>query len=712
MNQRLQSFLFAFLFLVCLHNAFGQPQKLAIVPPEIASNQFIVTIDGQQTPVMHAALNLYFLNFTARKHMKITVTAPTDDFWAAGVDVQPWRLGIRPSREGRTISFTLDGPEKITISRPGDYRTFAEMLYLFANPKETNVPTPKQSGIRYIGPGAHTENIDAKSGETIYLAPGAVVFGSLNIWQVDNVKVYGPGVIVYDGPQNPADDDGWMHKPNWHCIVMDHAHNISISDITCVVRSRTWQIQMKDSRQITYDNLKVIGANAGNANADGMDWLGGGDTIVRNSFFRAADDVFAMQSSWEGYGDKAFAVQGSPVTNISVENTEVSTSISNIVRAAWPRKNFEGGNFSMRNSDVLNMGIGGCGVPFALMELWADPAGRGESAGYSFKDIRLDDWYSLVNIRQPTPVRGVHFTDIAGLTQPSLVPSVLQGDVGGVTLDNVVLAGNLVQTAADVPVETLDGATQAQVANTGERAHVLAPEGWIRPGKKVTFEAVPFHSSPDLHFTWIFGDGTKKSGRKVKHRFADQDGTLLDGSGLYRVLLHISNAAGRHTWIQVPIILRGSQTPALPADETLTPGATFSVSSTEGDVKTPLSSGVTSTISPAGVPHPAEHYELHFAADLDVPADGGYVFTVIANDGSAIAIDGKELGKGPAPFAQVCGLTGTAAQDLMAVTELSKGLHHLEITEEHGVGADNFQVLWQSAIMPLQPISPLLLSHR
>ncbi len=660
---------------------------------------------------MHAALNLYFLNFMAHKHTRITVTAPTDDFWAAGVDVQPWRLGIRPRREGRTISFTLDGPEKITISRPGDSLTFAEMLYLFANPEEKHPPVPGQPGVRYIEPGAHTENIDAKSGDTIYLAPGAVVFGSLNIWQVDNVKVFGPGVIVYDGPQNPADDDGWMHKPNWHCIVMDHAHNISISDLTCVVRSRTWQIQMKDSRQITYDNVKVIGANAGNANADGMDWLGGGDTVVRNSFFRAADDVFALQSSWEGYGEKAFAIQGSPVTNISVENTEVSTSISNIVRVAWPRKNFEGGNFSMRNSDVLNMGVGGCGVPFALMELWADPEGRGTSAGYTFSDIRMDNWYSLVSVRQPTPVRDIHFTDIAALAQPSLVPSVLQGDVAGVTLDNVVLAGKLVRTAADVPIESMGGAAPADVANTGPKANVMAPQGWIRPNQKLVYRAIPDDASSKLHYTWLFGDGTTETGRKVTHRFPDEEGTFLDGSGLFRVLLHISDKAGRQSWIGVPTIVRADPTAALPDGSKRKPGAAFRVDSTETGNDNVSSKGIAPTISLADVPHPAQHYKITFAADLDLPEDGGYTFMVISNDGSSLSIDGKQVTKGPVPFSQVCGLAGTAAQSTTVVRELGKGVHHLEVTDEHDVGVDNFQLLWGSSSIPLEPIPSELLTH-
>lgn len=60
---------------------------LAPVPAEIPSSQFLVTINGHSTPVDHAALNLYFLNFEAREGASTQVTAPTDDFWATGVKV-------------------------------------------------------------------------------------------------------------------------------------------------------------------------------------------------------------------------------------------------------------------------------------------------------------------------------------------------------------------------------------------------------------------------------------------------------------------------------------------------------------------------------------------------------------------------------------------------------------------------------------------------
>ena len=77
--------------------------------------------------------------------------------------------------------------------------------------------------------------------------------------------------------------------------------NVEIDGLTCIIRSRTWSIQMKDSTGFVYDDLRVMGGNPGNANQDGMDWLGGGDTIVRNSFLRASDDVFAQEGNWDGY---------------------------------------------------------------------------------------------------------------------------------------------------------------------------------------------------------------------------------------------------------------------------------------------------------------------------------------------------------------------------------------------------------------------------
>ena len=172
----------------------------------------------------------------------------------------------------------------------------------------------------------------------------------------ENVKILGRGTVVYDGPQDPNSDTGWMHRPNWHVIVMDRAHGVQISGITCVVRSRTWMIQMLDSGGITFENVKVVGGDPANANQDGMDWLGGGDTVVRDCFIRASDDIFALYGNWLGYSEQDLTTPGHDVKNIRVENSVLSTSISNVVRVSWPQKIFNSAGFVMRNSDVIHMG--------------------------------------------------------------------------------------------------------------------------------------------------------------------------------------------------------------------------------------------------------------------------------------------------------------------------------------------------------------------
>ncbi len=668
---------------------------------DILSTHFQVTIDGQPAQVMHAALNLYFLNLTAAKHHHITVTAPADGFWDKGVEIQPWRLNIRPTVQGRTISFDIKGELKLSISRPGDYLSEAEMLYLFANPPELDPPTASSTSLRYFGPGIHHDNIDAHTGDTIYLAPGAVLFGSLNLWQVNHVKVFGRGVIVYDGPQNPADDDGWMHKPNWHCIVMDHAEDISIEGITCVVRSRTWQIQMTESRHIVFDNIKVIGANHGNANADGMDWLGGGDTVVRNSFFRAADDVFALQSGWNGYTPEALADQGHPVTNILVENTTVSTSISNIVRAAWPKKNFEGGNFDMRNSDILNAGLGGCGIPFALMEMWADPDGRGQSGGFHFKDIRMEDWYSLYQLQQPTPgIRDVSFTDVMAPEQPASVASTIKGDITGVKLDNIILAGTLLTPSTNRP-GVVASEPQPVIENTAPIVSLKPITGLIRPGTRVHFEALPQPGSSGLKYTWLFGDGKQHAGRKASHRFPDTAGTLHDGTGRFRVLLHIATPSGRNTWLSQPVLVTDALLPATAPGEGTT--ATYLEQSPGQPDSLPVQTAA-SAFSLAALPHREDHYSITFEGDIQAPTDGSYRFLAIANDSATLSVDGKLTTVAPPPFAQVCGLAGNAARQLSLYAPLAAGRHHIKVTEQHTNGTDDFRILWQGPGFDLQQL--------
>ena len=86
--------------------------------------------------------------------------------------------------------------------------------------------------------------------------------------------------------------------------------------------------------------------------------------------------------------------------NILIENSVLSTSISNIVRAGWPRKTFNSRNFTLRDSDILHGGIGACGQSFGLLGFWGANGAKGDHSDYTFENLFLDNWYSLVQMEQ------------------------------------------------------------------------------------------------------------------------------------------------------------------------------------------------------------------------------------------------------------------------------------------------------------------------
>ncbi len=156
--------------------------------------------------------------------------------WRGG---PPWRWGIRHTIRGRTITFTVNEPGKFSISWPGDYRATAEMLFLIANLPESDAPSANASGVRYFGPGVYRNSIDAHTGDRIYLAPGCVcllVRSTCGAWRMCG---FGAGTVVYEGPQDPNADEGWMpvSDPVFRMRARDpnhwYTHPVPMAQPTC-----------------------------------------------------------------------------------------------------------------------------------------------------------------------------------------------------------------------------------------------------------------------------------------------------------------------------------------------------------------------------------------------------------------------------------------------------------------------------------------------
>jgi len=676
------------------------------------STAYTVTVNGHRVDVAHAATNYEYVSFDITGPVNVAITAAEPGFWDHGVDIQPWRLGLRPTRQGQTIRFRLAAPAKLSISRPGDFLNYAHMLFLFAGTPPP--PLPPDPAIHAYQPGVYHESLNPKSGETLYLAPGSYFFGSLNLWRVHDVKILGRGTIVYEGSQDPNNDEGWMQKPDWHCIGALEASKVEIDGLTCIVRACTWSIQMKDSNWFTFDDLRVIGGNPGNANQDGMDWLGGGNTIVRDSFLRSSDDVFAMQGNWDGYTDEEILRPGHDVENILIERSVLSTSISNIVRAGWPRKTFNSRNFTLRDSDILHAGIGACGQTFALLGFWGANNAKGNHTDYTFENLFLDNWYSLAQLEQEYPgLHGFTFRNIWALDQPPLADSTIIGDVAGVTFDNVKYGQTLAATDADVPLVVSGGAVPARfMATDSPVASFKVDPPLFAPKQTVTFTAQP---SADARYTWLFGDGTQARGLRVRHRFPDAQGTQLDGSGRFRVLLRVEDSEGRQDWAAQGVVAVDHWHEAADTAALTAPGLTWQIFPGEWTELPDLTAqhAVFNGESPNLLADSKgfTHYAAAWDGLIDIPADGGYSFHLMARDGARLVIDGVEVAKTGPPFAQVCGSQGNAMRYDHGSLGLRAGMHTFHLEGLHSASQGSPRLLWEGPALPLTDVPPAAYSH-
>jgi hypothetical protein len=668
------------------------------------STAFTVTVNGKPVDVAHAAANYDYVSFDITGPVDIEITAAEPHFWDRGVDIQPWRLGLRANRTGQTIRFRLSSPAKLAISRPRDFLNHAKMLFLFAGTPPP--PPPSDPRARIYKPGVYRQSLNPKSGDTLYLAPGSYFFGGLNLWKVENVKILGRGTIVYDGPQDPDTDEGWMQKPDWHCIAVFESRHIEVDGLTCIVRSRTWSVQMKDSSAIAYNDIRVMGGNPGNANQDGMDWIGSSDGVVRNSFFRASDDVIALMGNWDGYTDEDLLRPGRDVQNILVEDSVLSTSISNIVRAGWPRKIFNSRNFTLRNSDILHAGIGACGQTFGLLGFWGANGSLGDHGHYTFENLFLDDWYSLVQMEQEAPaLHDFTFRNIWALDQPPLAGSLISGAVSNVVFDNVKYGQKVVATDADLPLIN-DRAEPARFDVTpGPVAAFSVDPPVFGPDEKITFTA---RDSPHTRFTWLFGDGIEAHGSTVKHRFADVDGTQLDGkngAGRFRVVLHAEDDRSRDDWAAQGVVVVSKWHDAVPTPGPMLSGLEFRIYPGAW-TELPDFSSETAVISGDAPNLNADaqgftKYGVAWDGFLDIPADGGYTFHLMDRDGARLVIDGLEIARTGPPFSQVCGSPGNAMRYDRGSIGLRAGRHILHVEELHSASQGPPRLLWEGPGLPI-----------
>ncbi|WP_128548075.1 hypothetical protein [Larkinella soli] len=493
MNLNLTPILAFCLTLLAGIHSYGQTLTPHPVPEEFASDYYVVTVNGRPVPVFHAGLNVYFASFDFTGKADVRVRANSNSgsysgqtsnkeiakedsmgYWRGAALVRPLSKGIETKVNGLSVDFSLSEAGQYSVERAGIGLTGAhhfkdDALLLFANRPDPHRPDLNSPNVIHLKPGLHQQHLDLKSGQTLYLDAGAVLFGSINVWDARNVRIVGRGTVVYYGPQSETHDDGWKHQKRWHPLTTHNVQGLLVQGITFVGRSRTWSLQTHTTYDAVFDNIKVIAVNPQNINGDGIDWYGGGRTKVINSFIRSMDDCFAFftpnssQDMWAVNKETEGAV-----TDIHIENCVLWTTLANVFRIGFNGQALRTDQVVVKNTDVIHISKGEWYAPWSLFCMVSpNRKGRASHRNYRVEGVRFEEPIALLGLQNPeSSLTNLLFKDVTVAGVP--VPSLVNNRTSGVTFENVRVNGKLISSEDDIPLRS-GGSKPEQVKFRSEK---------------------------------------------------------------------------------------------------------------------------------------------------------------------------------------------------------------------------------------------------
>ncbi|MBQ1253986.1 MAG: endopolygalacturonase [Alistipes sp.] len=207
------------------------------------------------------------------------------------VEIRPSAYRINPRRiDSNTVEFTLRSPrEKVSVEFDGDRSSNIFIL------PDKPVEPPLGDSVIYFGRGEHeVGEVWLKSGQTLFLDEGAVVYGQLRASAAHDIKVVGRGVFC------GSRADHGEHTRNV-LVNMEYCRNIEIEGVM-FRDSPSWTLRFLECEGVHIDNVKQIGWMI---NSDGVDLCNTRHVVVENCLLRNYDDNLSLKAFnwWDGMSD-------------------------------------------------------------------------------------------------------------------------------------------------------------------------------------------------------------------------------------------------------------------------------------------------------------------------------------------------------------------------------------------------------------------------
>jgi hypothetical protein len=290
----------------------------------------------------------------------------------------------------------------------------------YCSPRLTNFPDSKDVHLFFFAAGLHDiGTLRLKSNDSVYIAGGAVVYGSFISDNAENIRIWGRGIL--DGGHIRRAD--MRARAGFGCLHIRNSSKISIKGI--ILRDpNSWGCNIRECQNVELSGLKFIGF--WRYNADGIDIWNSSNVSVKDCFIRAYDDSFVVRATDN-------SMNGIHFSNCVLWN---DWGQSSVISARHGVKKIE--DVTFKNIDIIR--ASSCALRLANYN-GADI----RNIEYANINMEIDDWVPRQKMQKAENKEELYVPNLEDDYCPSLIRVYItapSGIVENVTYRNIKVFGN------------------------------------------------------------------------------------------------------------------------------------------------------------------------------------------------------------------------------------------------------------------------------
>ncbi|KAF5621063.1 tat pathway signal sequence domain protein [Fusarium tjaetaba] len=323
-------------------------------------------------------------------------------------------------KSGSVVTFTLDKPRDIIVQVNDD---IFDVLHIFTNPPDTNVPSEEDKDLMNYGPGYHKLNstLEVGSGKTLYVA-GRVVISA-------------PDITVTNATDVTIRGRGLLYSPKGNSVQVYRSNNVLVDRLVGI----NFLPRAYESKDVTFSHWRDFSA---------VQWGGwhGHDCIA----------VYAHRDEW--YGNS---------TNITIQNSILWADVAHPINIGTHGNTEDPetiAGLTIRNIDILDQREGQVDYQGTIA---LNPGDGNLIQDVLIDDVRVEDIRvgQLLNFRvmyntkyNTSPGRGIKDVLVLDLkyTGTKASMSIFVGydedrTISNVTFENLVINGEVISDDMQKP---------------------------------------------------------------------------------------------------------------------------------------------------------------------------------------------------------------------------------------------------------------------